>query len=92
MTKPLILVTGANGTVGSQVVKQLVQGGHRVRALVRDPAKAKILGGLKAGRIRMTSTVSELLGEPSSSGQRITLRHCSSSRLGIQHQGGMYVR
>ena len=44
MTKPLILVTGANGTVGSEVVKQLVQGGHRVRALVRDPVKAQKLG------------------------------------------------
>ena len=43
MTTPLILVTGATGTVGSEVVKQLVQGGHRVRALVRDPAKAQKL-------------------------------------------------
>ena len=44
MTIPLILVTGATGTVGSEVVKQLVQGGHRVRALVRDLAKAQKLG------------------------------------------------
>lgn len=44
MTKPLILVTGATGTIGSEVVKQLVEGGHRVRALVRDLAKAKKLG------------------------------------------------
>ena len=40
MANPLILVTGATGTVGSEVVRQLVQGGHRVRALVRDLAKA----------------------------------------------------
>ena len=39
-----ILVTGATGTIGSEVVKQLVEGGHRVRALVRDPAKAARLG------------------------------------------------
>lgn len=44
MTNPLILVTGATGTVGSELVKQLVQGGHRVRALVRDPAKASKFG------------------------------------------------
>jgi uncharacterized protein YbjT (DUF2867 family) len=44
MADPLILVTGATGTVGSEVVKQLVAGGHRVRALVRDPARAAMLG------------------------------------------------
>jgi uncharacterized protein YbjT (DUF2867 family) len=36
-----ILVTGATGTVGSQVVDQLLKRGANVRALVRDPAKAK---------------------------------------------------
>lgn len=35
-----ILVTGATGTVGHQVVDQLVSRGADVRALVRDPAKA----------------------------------------------------
>lgn len=35
-----ILVTGASGQVGRQVVEQLVQRGVRVRALVRNPAKA----------------------------------------------------
>lgn len=35
-----ILVTGASGQVGRQVVEQLVQRGAPVRALVRDPAKA----------------------------------------------------
>jgi uncharacterized protein YbjT (DUF2867 family) len=44
MTNPLILVTGATGTVGSEVVKQLVEAGQKVRALVRDPAKVKKLG------------------------------------------------
>lgn len=44
MADPLILVVGATGTVGSEVVKQLVAGGHRVRALVRDPARAATLG------------------------------------------------
>ena len=41
MSKPLILVTGATGTVGSEVVKQLAETGQRVRALVRDPKKAE---------------------------------------------------
>ena len=39
----MFLVTGATGNVGSQVVKQLVAGGHAVRILVRDPAKARLL-------------------------------------------------
>lgn len=35
-----ILVTGATGTVGRQVVAELLARGHAVRALTRDPAKA----------------------------------------------------
>lgn len=37
----MILVTGATGTVGSDVVAQLVSAGAAVRALTRDPAKAR---------------------------------------------------
>src|SRR6185295_6124603 len=37
-----ILVTGATGTVGRQVVEQLAKRGADVRALARDPAKAKL--------------------------------------------------
>jgi len=37
-----ILVTGATGTVGRQVVEQLVKRGAHVRALVRDASKAKL--------------------------------------------------
>ncbi len=40
-----ILVTGATGTLGSQVVKQLSQRGHKVRAAVHSPEKAKALAG-----------------------------------------------
>ena len=41
----MILVTGATGTVGSEVVKQLIKAEQRkVRVLVRDPAKAAKLG------------------------------------------------
>jgi uncharacterized protein YbjT (DUF2867 family) len=40
----LTLVTGATGNTGSGVAGALVSGGHAVRALVRDPAKAASLG------------------------------------------------
>lgn len=38
-----ILVTGATGKVGSRLARRLVQRGDRVRALVRDPARAQAL-------------------------------------------------
>jgi uncharacterized protein YbjT (DUF2867 family) len=41
-----ILVTGATGTVGRQVVEQLTKRGADIRALVRDPAKAKFAAGV----------------------------------------------
>jgi uncharacterized protein YbjT (DUF2867 family) len=40
----MILITGATGTVGSELVKQLVEARQKVRALVRDPAKALKFG------------------------------------------------
>jgi len=41
----MILVTGASGTTGSEVVRQLAAKGTRVRALVRNPDKAKSFPG-----------------------------------------------
>lgn len=38
----MILVTGATGNVGSALVRQLADGHVPVRALVRDPARAKL--------------------------------------------------
>lgn len=45
MAKSPVLVTGATGTIGSEVAKLLHETGHSVRALVRDPAKASRLNG-----------------------------------------------
>lgn len=36
-----VLVTGATGTVGHPIAERLVAGGHRVRALVRSPERAR---------------------------------------------------
>ncbi|MFL5011172.1 SDR family oxidoreductase [Rhizobium sp.] len=41
-----ILVTGATGNVGRQVVEHLVKRGANVRALVRDPSKADFPAGV----------------------------------------------
>jgi uncharacterized protein YbjT (DUF2867 family) len=37
-----VFLTGATGFVGGQVLKRLLAEGHSVRALARDPAKAKL--------------------------------------------------
>ncbi|WP_031485465.1 SDR family oxidoreductase [Streptomyces bicolor] len=42
-----ILVTGATGTVGRQVVAELLARGHSVRALTRDAAKADFPAGVE---------------------------------------------
>jgi uncharacterized protein YbjT (DUF2867 family) len=36
----MILITGATGTIGREVVRLLAAGGERVRAMTRDPARA----------------------------------------------------
>ena len=38
----MILVTGATGTVGREVVTQLLASGKKVRAMTRNPAKARL--------------------------------------------------
>jgi len=43
-----VLVTGATGTIGSNVVAQLAKRGADLRALVRDAAKAKLPEGVAA--------------------------------------------
>src|SRR3982751_6907874 len=47
VTLMTILVTGATGNVGREVVEQLVKRGANVRALVRDPAKANFPAGVE---------------------------------------------
>jgi dihydroflavonol-4-reductase len=37
----LVLVTGSTGLIGNAITKQLVRAGHSVRALVRDPERAR---------------------------------------------------
>ncbi len=60
----MILVTGATGTVGREVVRQLLEAGQPVRALTRDPDKAPALGdGVQfvAGDLGRPETLSAVL-------------------------------
>ena len=62
MRNPPILVVGATGTVGSELVKQLVEAGRSVRALARDPTKARKLGeavDVAIGDLAKPETLSE---------------------------------
>jgi uncharacterized protein YbjT (DUF2867 family) len=43
----MILVTGATGNVGGELVRQLAAARHPVRALVRDPASAELPAGVE---------------------------------------------
>ncbi|CAM1501447.1 Fc.00g034310.m01.CDS01 [Cosmosporella sp. VM-42] len=45
-----ILITGANGWVGSQVVNQFLASGYKVRGTVRDPVKTEWLVALFDGK------------------------------------------
>ncbi|NNU46194.1 NmrA/HSCARG family protein [Rhizobium sp. WYCCWR 11279] len=45
-----ILVTGATGNVGRQVVEHLIKRGADVRALVRDPSKAEFPAGVSVAQ------------------------------------------
>ncbi|MFI9824266.1 NAD(P)H-binding protein [Streptomyces sp. NPDC052013] len=58
-----ILVTGATGNVGRQVVAQLLATGTAVRALVRDPERAGLPEGVKAvgGDLSEPATLEEAL-------------------------------
>lgn len=46
----MILVTGATGTIGSEVVRRLVARGEKVRALTRDPEGARLPSEVEAVR------------------------------------------
>lgn len=46
----MILITGATGTIGSEIVRQLVARGEQVRAITRDPAQADLPAGVEVVR------------------------------------------
>ncbi|MFI9406508.1 NAD(P)H-binding protein [Nocardia sp. NPDC052316] len=61
----MILVTGATGNIGGEVVRALSESGTPVRALVRDPATATLPAGVEAvtGDLNRPETMVDALDE-----------------------------
>ncbi|MFI6997736.1 NAD(P)H-binding protein [Nocardia sp. NPDC050175] len=59
----MILVTGATGNIGGELVQALSESGTQVRALVRDPAKATLPAGVTAvtGDLNRPETLADAL-------------------------------
>ncbi|MGO4615588.1 NAD(P)H-binding protein [Nocardia sp. 2YAB30] len=59
----MILVAGATGNIGAELVRTLSKQGKPVRALVRDPAKATLPSGVEAvtGDLNRPETLSDAL-------------------------------
>ena len=65
MTRAAVLVTGATGTVGRALVRELLAAGETVRAGVRDPATADLPSGAAPVRLDLldpTTAAPALLG------------------------------
>jgi dihydroflavonol-4-reductase len=52
-SRPKVLVTGASGFIGSRLVRQLVESGEQVKALVRASSSRKALAGLPASQVEI---------------------------------------
>src|SRR5262245_35117253 len=56
--KPMVLVAGATGNVGRELVKQLVMRGERVRAMTRRPEAVVVPDGVEVVRADFDDRVS----------------------------------
>src|ERR1700684_955542 len=61
----MILVTGATGNIGREVVKLLLESGEEVTAVTRDPGSAVMLGGARVavGAPSRPATLAPALGD-----------------------------
>ncbi|MEU7630097.1 NAD(P)H-binding protein [Nocardia sp. NPDC049220] len=46
----MIVITGATGTIGSEIIRQLVDRGEQVRAVTRNPERAEVPAGVEVVR------------------------------------------
>ena len=65
----MILVTGASGTVGREVVAQLLEAKQPVRALTRDPSKTRF--DERVAVVRGDMGQPETLAHPSPNSSRL---------------------
>ncbi|MGV9410008.1 NAD(P)H-binding protein [Nocardia sp. NPDC003693] len=54
----MIVITGATGTIGGEIVRQLAARGERVRAVTRDPERAALPAGVEVVRGDYTDSAS----------------------------------
>lgn len=75
------MITGATGYVGTVLVRRALLAGHRVRAVVRDPARAAALLPTGAAADRLDVAVADLL-------DRDALRRAAAGCRAVLHLGG----
>ena len=71
----MILITGATGTIGRELIQQLSNTGAAVRAMVRNPAKAAFPAGVEVVRGDFTEPDSDRKST------RLNSSHSSVSRM-----------
>jgi dihydroflavonol-4-reductase len=81
------LITGASGFVGWHVARLLLERGHRVRALVRDPARLQDLDGIEPvrGDLRDAASLAEAVA-----GCGVVFHVAADYRLWTREPGEMY--
>ncbi|MFE7644408.1 NAD(P)-dependent oxidoreductase [Streptomyces phaeoluteigriseus] len=76
-----LTVLGATGGIGGEVVRQALLAGHEVTAVVRDPSRFSVDGGLADGRLRVATAD---LTSPEDLVPALTGRHAVLSGLGAR--------
>jgi len=71
-------VTGGTGFIGSRLIERLLKQGHRIHALVRDPARAKTL--IKTGAALFTGDITD----------RASVKRAMEGTDGVFHLAAIY--
>lgn len=92
----MIVVSGASGNIGSEVVRQLVIGGSKVRALSRDPSKLADVAGVEVAKADLLEPASLdaafagaekvfLVGNAADIPRVATIASAAAKRAGVRH-------